>query len=154
VLASWGPTARELRAQALAAAKAAAERAAQERAAAGDVPATRTATVPDKTPAIGAVIGGAPGISVTLPGVAGQDRAKELGLAAPNRLGGPKTDAKRAQPAAAGPGLETRHARFLRQAHAAACKRFGTVLGPEANDAHKNHLHLDMAERQRSSFCE
>jgi hypothetical protein len=149
-----------MRAQALAAAraaeeeKAAAERVAQERAAASNAPATQTAAAPGKTPAIGAVIDAAPGISVTLPGVAAQGQARELGLAAPNRLGGPKTDAKQVPPAAAGPGLETRHARFLRQAHAAACKHFGTVLGPEANDAHKNHFHLDMAERQRSSFCE
>jgi hypothetical protein len=31
--------------------------------------------------------------------------------------------------------------------------RFFTVLGPEANDAHKNHFHLDMKER-RSGFCQ
>ncbi len=34
-----------------------------------------------------------------------------------------------------------------------ACKRFGTVLGPNANEAHKNHFHLDMKQR-RSSYCE
>jgi hypothetical protein len=27
------------------------------------------------------------------------------------------------------------------------------VLGPEANDAHKNHFHFDMKER-RSGFCQ
>lgn len=46
-------------------------------------------------------------------------------------------------------------ARFLRGAHETACKIFGTVLGPEANNAHRNHLHIDMAERGvRGSFCE
>jgi hypothetical protein len=34
-----------------------------------------------------------------------------------------------------------------------ACRRFGTVLGPNANEAHKNHFHLDMKQR-RASFCE
>ncbi len=42
---------------------------------------------------------------------------------------------------------------FVKQVHDAACKDFGTVLGPEANEAHKNHFHLDMKER-RKSFCE
>jgi hypothetical protein len=43
---------------------------------------------------------------------------------------------------------------FLRQIHASACGAFGTVLGPEANEAHRNHLHLDLAPRRRSAFCE
>jgi hypothetical protein len=43
---------------------------------------------------------------------------------------------------------------FLRQAHVTACKVFGTVLGPEANNAHKNHFHVDLAERRASAFCE
>ena len=40
-------------------------------------------------------------------------------------------------------------AAFLRDIHDGACKIFGTALGPEANDAHKNHFHLDMTERRR-----
>lgn len=43
---------------------------------------------------------------------------------------------------------------FLRSAHISACNIFGTVLGPEANDAHRNHFHVDMAPRKRSNFCE
>ena len=43
---------------------------------------------------------------------------------------------------------------FLKQAHDGACKIFGTVLGPEANAAHKNHFHVDMAQRRYSAFCE
>ena len=39
---------------------------------------------------------------------------------------------------------------FLRVIHISACKRFGTVLGPEYNAAHANHLHL---ERSSSAFC-
>ncbi|NGP16936.1 extensin-like domain-containing protein [Devosia aurantiaca] len=34
--------------------------------------------------------------------------------------------------------------RLLRQAHGAACGRFTTVLGPEANADHRDHLHLDL----------
>jgi hypothetical protein len=45
-------------------------------------------------------------------------------------------------------------ARFLRRVHEGACGIFGTVLGPEANEAHRNHLHLDLAARKRSALCE
>jgi len=44
-------------------------------------------------------------------------------------------------------------AEFVKHVHDEACHEFGTVLGPEANDAHKNHFHLDMKER-RSGFCQ
>jgi hypothetical protein len=43
---------------------------------------------------------------------------------------------------------------FLRALHKGACGPFGTVLGPEANEAHRDHFHLDMAPRKRSAFCE
>jgi Extensin-like protein C-terminus len=39
-------------------------------------------------------------------------------------------------------------AKFLRLAHDGGCKTFSTVLGPEANDAHRTHLHLDLQERK------
>ncbi|MBD8890603.1 extensin family protein [Roseibium litorale] len=34
--------------------------------------------------------------------------------------------------------------RFLRAVHTAACQRFTTVLGPEADVHHKSHLHVDI----------
>ncbi|UYN99210.1 MAG: extensin family protein [Devosia sp.] len=34
--------------------------------------------------------------------------------------------------------------RLLRQAHGAACGRFTTVLGPEANADHEDHFHVDL----------
>ena len=34
-------------------------------------------------------------------------------------------------------------AAFLRAAHAAACRTFRVVLGPEFNDLHKDHFHMD-----------
>ena len=43
---------------------------------------------------------------------------------------------------------------FLRRLHRGACGTFGTVLGPDANEAHRNHFHFDLAPRKRSAFCE
>jgi hypothetical protein len=42
---------------------------------------------------------------------------------------------------------------FVKHVHDGACKEFGTVLGPEANEAHKNHFHLDMKKR-RGFYCD
>jgi hypothetical protein len=44
---------------------------------------------------------------------------------------------------------------FLRRLHESACKRFGTVLGPNYNRAHANHFHFDMGKSMKdgSSFC-
>jgi hypothetical protein len=42
---------------------------------------------------------------------------------------------------------------FVKRVHDDACHTFGTVLGPAANEAHKNHFHLDARER-RSGFCQ
>jgi hypothetical protein len=47
-----------------------------------------------------------------------------------------------------------RNGEFVKTVHDAACHTFGTVLGPEANEAHKDHLHLDMKARARAAFCE
>ncbi len=43
---------------------------------------------------------------------------------------------------------------FVQAVHGGACKEFGTVLGPEANAAHKNHFHLDMKTRKHTAFCQ
>jgi len=40
--------------------------------------------------------------------------------------------------------------RFLDTIHTSACKRFRTVLSPDYNAAHYNHLHLDMG---KGPFC-
>lgn len=34
---------------------------------------------------------------------------------------------------------------FLQAIHQSACKRFGTVLGPDYNVAHRNHLHIELS---------
>ncbi len=44
--------------------------------------------------------------------------------------------------------------RFLRQLHKGACGVFGTVLGPEANEAHRDHFHFDLALRRHSALCQ
>jgi hypothetical protein len=36
--------------------------------------------------------------------------------------------------------------RFLRAVHSAACRRFGIVLGPDADSFHRDHLHFDMGQ--------
>ncbi|MGN6500961.1 MAG: extensin-like domain-containing protein [Tsuneonella sp.] len=45
---------------------------------------------------------------------------------------------------------DARERQFLRVVHASACKRFGTVLGPDYNAAHRNHFHVELG---RGSFC-
>jgi len=52
------------------------------------------------------------------------------------------------------PPQPTPAGRFLRKIHAGACPLFGTVLGPEANEAHRDHLHFDLKPRGRKPFCE
>lgn len=44
-------------------------------------------------------------------------------------------------------------ARFLRAARDTACDSFTTVLSPDYNAAHRDHLHLDMARRGFGSAC-
>ena len=36
---------------------------------------------------------------------------------------------------------------FLQTVHASACKRFGTVLGPEYNAAHHDHFHVELSRQ-------
>ncbi len=83
--------------------------------------------------------------ALTLPGTALTTSNPTLGLAPPSRLGGPKT-VPEVNPAS--------RQTFLRRIHTGACRHFGTVLGPEANEAHRNHFHLDMAERKIKRICE
>ena len=46
-------------------------------------------------------------------------------------------------------------AAFLHRVHGGACDLFGTVLGPDANEAHRNHFHLDMrGRRSKRGVCQ
>ena len=64
----------------------------------------------------------------------------------------------KAIPATPAPGREdvakSAEAQFLRRLHKGACGVFGTVLGPEANEAHRDHFHFDLAHRRSSAFCQ
>ena len=72
--------------------------------------------------------------------------------AAPDMVGG--GDARPLRDIAPSDSSTTQEAQFLRSVHDGACGKFGTVLGPEANEAHRNHLHLDLAARKHGAFCE
>ncbi len=176
VLNTWGPTGYEMRALAAKAEKerkVAAEKAALEKArtAAGTAGTAKTAT-PAQGSGAGTAVqsantllpAGAPGLVIQFPspGSAGSTAFGE-----PFRLGGPgsrKEGQKKNSPDRIGkaeprgkstaPDLVSRQTIFIRKAHETACNRFFTVLGPEANRAHKNHFHVDMAERRNgSSYC-
>lgn len=47
-------------------------------------------------------------------------------------------------------GGDPREREFLRVVHESACKRFGTVLGPEYNAAHRDHFHVELGG---GGFC-
>jgi hypothetical protein len=47
-------------------------------------------------------------------------------------------------------GGDASEKQFLRTVHDSACKRFGTVLGPSYNAAHRDHFHLELGLRK---FC-
>ncbi len=59
-----------------------------------------------------------------------------------------------ATPGERSPAERSKEAMFLRRVHAGACGVFGTVLGPEANEAHRDHLHIDLKGRKRKGICE
>lgn len=75
----------------------------------------------------------------------------------PSRLGGPVLKPAKKRAVAAWPTTPTPDAAeqaFLREAHKSACQIFGTTLGPEANAAHRNHFHIDMAQRKFTKICD
>ena len=49
--------------------------------------------------------------------------------------------------------LFDKKAAFLREVHKKACGIFSTVLGPEANRAHRNHFHFDLGRGGRYKYC-
>jgi hypothetical protein len=55
---------------------------------------------------------------------------------------------------AAAETLAEREVLFMTTVHDEACGVFGTTLGPAANEAHKNHFHLDMKARRHAGLCD
>jgi hypothetical protein len=166
VLAHWGPTERDVRAQ-IAAANAAAAKAAAARAAAAPAPlpaslpqgATTTAAAVEQPAATtrGTIADGLSTITAVIQGgVADAEPRTATGfsLGEPARLGGPKATTAALPGPAPAVAPSAGKARFLREAHASACRIFGTALGPEANNAHRNHFHVDAAVRASGSFCQ
>jgi hypothetical protein len=177
VLSDWGMTSGEIKAAAAAAekeqaererAKAAATAVAQAKADDGKAKAATTngaSTQPTNPLAhAGTIMDGLPKPTLSIGGAASKSGSTGLGLAQPSHLGGPKK-ANEAPPApvphaayvAATTGTDaaaTARSLFLRQVHESACRRFGTTLGPESNQAHRNHFHIDLAERKTKLICE
>ena len=175
VLADWGPIMRDVRASEIAAARAAAARAAAARVEAARVEAARqtvdngvrqpvqTGTIPG---GVGTLIEGVPQVRVLSPPRKPEDGGSAATFAPVTRLGGPGGEksptvggGETAGKVAAAPeppvtAESARRQHFLREAHISACRTFATVLGPEANNAHRNHFHIDMAERGSGAFCE
>jgi hypothetical protein len=96
-----------------------------------------------------------PGLASGLRSLSGTPLASPNGtaFAPPSQLGGPQPPRGRRSLIEADAPSDAK-ARFLREIHVSACRIFGTVLGPEANRAHENHFHVDMAERKTGAFCE
>lgn len=46
-----------------------------------------------------------------------------------------------------------RNGKILRAMHTSACGPFGTVLGPDANRFHRDHLHVDTASYRSGAYC-
>jgi len=61
-------------------------------------------------------------------------------------------DGRRITVKAAWNGGNERERQFLRVVHGSACKRFDTVLGPDYNSAHADHLHVEGIIATRS-YC-
>ncbi|NOT72355.1 MAG: extensin family protein [Hyphomicrobium sp.] len=165
VLEDWGKPQREIVAE-IAAAKEAEEKATALKAEAekaaqanqmtakgklGPAPGTppsataSSAGAPASGIARNSIADGIPKLTVTIPGAKRvDDAATGFAIGEPNKLGGPKDAAKSV----------VRKTDFLHAAHTAACQIFGTTLGPEANAAHRNHFHVDMAARKVTKICD
>ena len=140
VLADWGPVAREIAAKAIAAQADADKKQPEAAPAPGKAAKAPRHTQPTAS---------APGTGEFPTVIVGEPPSgSAFGLVPPSRLGGPKpTDS----PSSDAPNGKSA---FLRAAHRAACAIFKTVLGPEANRAHRNHFHLDMSPRKSAAICE
>ena len=129
VATSWGPTARE-EAQRLAAAR-----------------TKENALAADKTPVAGRQRDN------KISALAASDRPRPTSIQTVELQGrairASDINAPRREDAA-----KSAEAQFLRRLHRSACNMFGTVLGPEANAAHHDHFHLDLAHRRHSAYCQ
>jgi hypothetical protein len=138
VLTGWGETQRDIAAREDALKKAA------EKAAAEAARIARPAVAPTTSPATAASEATGVVVRKTIADGITPPAAKPSFGVAPQHLGGPETKAEPPR----------RMQAFLKGAHTAACQIFGTTLGPEANNAHRNHFHVDMAPRKVKKICD
>lgn len=82
--------------------------------------------------------------------LANMSLASRSSLKANEAKAGTKPRAEEPTPEAARPSPT---ALFLRRVHHGACTTFATALGPEANDAHRNHFHFDLNPVRKSPHC-
>lgn len=163
VLADWGKPEREIAAEATE--KKAAEEAAAKAAAASSVAQPAPNLLPPTAPSTAASVVAGLARSTLIEGAPNStDVSKLRSTPEASRLGGPpaipavprKTPKLKAAFAADSgddnPDPEMKA--FLHEAHTAACRIFATTLGPEANAAHRNHFHVDMAPRKFTKICD
>ncbi|SFV33339.1 extensin family protein [Hyphomicrobium facile] len=166
VLKDWGKPQRQILAEAAAEQRAAEEAAAK---AAGTAIAANPAqaALPSALPSTAGAAVTSLARSTIIDGVSEAEivATPTLGTSDPvvaNKLGGPLVKLNKGAPAqktsqvggrsTSNPKPEVKA--FLREAHTAACRIFGTTLGPEANDDHRNHFHIDMAQRKFTKICD
>jgi hypothetical protein len=65
----------------------------------------------------------------------------------------PKNKKQAEAPADSSDQASSADAKFLRLVLQGACNIFSTVLGPEANDVHRTHFHLDLQDRGSAKVC-
>lgn len=93
-----------------------------------------------------AAVEGSPGEPKTHPNkIASTDLVKVSASQAPKNKADPPADSS--------DHASSADATFLRLALQGACNIFTTVLGPEANDVHRTHFHLDLQERGSVNVC-
>ena len=105
-----------------------------------------------KTPDAGA--GGVTTAEVKTQANESPGEAKVVKAAAETHVDGGSTTSAAPKAAPKLDQLATPAAKFLRSVHRGACDEFTTVLGPEANDVHRTHLHLDLQDRHALNVCQ
>ncbi|MCU0955475.1 MAG: extensin family protein [Hyphomicrobium sp.] len=94
--------------------------------------------------------------SMNVPGAARIDiskmKAREAGLK-PLPVDRPVTGSEPPSPPAAKPSPPAPEMSFFRSLRSGACGPFATVLGPEANEVHRNHLHFDLNPARTGAHC-
>ena len=137
IVKSWGPTARDIAAQAKAAAEAASK--GKKARSKKELAQGKAADVTDADPAPS-------GKSVGRAAQASMSASSKKLVSLQTKAVTAAIPAKSAKP--------TAESLFLRDIHGGACRSFGTVMGPEANDPHRNHFHLDLITRRSRGYCQ